>query len=289
VLPDSTFALVTVDLNPSGGQKVEAIKTLRKFPSWKKRTGLTPTPTCSRRSSTRPPGTVRASRWTTKRDVKPWIGSRAAFGGVQLGDGKPRQCSRCRSRTGERRAGVRRAGEVHEASKDDDFGWTLTDDYIIASDSTAHAEAIVSEGKKSPLSQERRLPEVDRGGGRAWDPERLCRSQEPDDPGRHMGCGHGRPQQRWRVSSTGQELAKAMKDFKGAAAGLRFADGGIELASSGGGATDEGDKTVGKHVGALPKDTAAVVALAVPEKLWKDLSSEESRRTACSRWVRCSG
>src|SRR6195952_6001267 len=42
VLPASTFALVTVDLDPSGGQKVEAIKTLRTFPSWKKRTGITP-------------------------------------------------------------------------------------------------------------------------------------------------------------------------------------------------------------------------------------------------------
>jgi hypothetical protein len=42
VLPDSTFALLTVDLDPSGGQKVEAIKTLRRFPSWNKRTGLSP-------------------------------------------------------------------------------------------------------------------------------------------------------------------------------------------------------------------------------------------------------
>ena len=67
-----------------------------------------------------------------------------------------------------------------------------------------------------------------------------------------------------------------MKDFKGAAAGLKFADGGIELAFAGGGATDEGGKTVGKHVGALPKDTAAVVALAVPEKIWEQLKSGSS-------------
>src|ERR1700712_3038552 len=35
VLPASTFALVTVDLDPSGGQKVAAIKTLRKFPEFR--------------------------------------------------------------------------------------------------------------------------------------------------------------------------------------------------------------------------------------------------------------
>ena len=42
VLPASTFALVTVDLDPSAGQKVEAIKTLRKLPSWNERTGVRP-------------------------------------------------------------------------------------------------------------------------------------------------------------------------------------------------------------------------------------------------------
>ena len=31
-LPDSTVAYFSVDLDPSGGQKIEAIKTLRKFP-----------------------------------------------------------------------------------------------------------------------------------------------------------------------------------------------------------------------------------------------------------------
>ena len=31
-LPDSTIAYFSVDLDPSGGQKIEAIKTLRKFP-----------------------------------------------------------------------------------------------------------------------------------------------------------------------------------------------------------------------------------------------------------------
>ena len=42
VLPASTFALVTVDLDPSGGQKVEAIKTLRKFPTFRDKSGLQP-------------------------------------------------------------------------------------------------------------------------------------------------------------------------------------------------------------------------------------------------------
>ena len=42
VLPASTFGLVTLDLDPSGGQKVEAIKTLRKFPTFRDKSGLDP-------------------------------------------------------------------------------------------------------------------------------------------------------------------------------------------------------------------------------------------------------
>ena len=69
------------------------------------------------------------------------------------------------------------------------------------------------------------------------------------------------------------QLTKAMKDFKGAAAGLRFADGGIELSFAGGGVKQAGDGKVADHVGALPADTAAVLALAVPEDALEGLGN----------------
>ena len=39
-LPDSTLAYVSIDLDPPGQQKVEAIKTLRKFPAFRDEIGL---------------------------------------------------------------------------------------------------------------------------------------------------------------------------------------------------------------------------------------------------------
>ena len=68
-----------------------------------------------------------------------------------------------------------------------------------------------------------------------------------------------------------EQLTKALKDFKGAAAGLRFADEGIELTFAGGGVQQAGDGKVADHVGALPADTAAVLALAVPEDALRNL------------------
>jgi hypothetical protein len=55
-----------------------------------------------------------------------------------------------------------------------------------------------------------------------------------------------------------------------------FDDGGVELAFAGGGLPQRGDQTVAEHVGGLPKDTAAVLAVAVPPDALEDLGSEES-------------
>ena len=59
-------------------------------------------------------------------------------------------------------------------------------------------------------------------------------------------------------------LTKALQGFRGSAAVLRFHDSGLELSFAGGDATPPGKQTsVASHVGALPADTAAVLAAAV--------------------------
>ena len=274
VLPDSTFAVVTLDLNPSGGQKVEAIKTLRKFPSWKERTGLTPDSDVIKAIFDEATKEGPCKSLDYERDVKPWIGNRAAFGGVQLGD-KPAPMLALQITDRENaKPGFAELVKCSGANKDDDFGWTVTDDYIIASDSTPHAQAIATAGEKSPLSEDADFQKwTEEAGGpgilNAYvGPKSLKILSETMGPDFGSLTGGG--------ADTGKDFTKAMKDFKGAAAGLKFADGGIELAFAGGGATDEGGKTVGEHVGALPKDTAAVVALSVPDRLLKELESGSS-------------
>jgi hypothetical protein len=82
------------------------------------------------------------------------------------------------------------------------------------------------------------------------------------------------------------ELVEALTDFQGGAAVLQFADNGIELSFASGGAAMEKDRTVGNHVAALPEDTAAVMALAVPEKALEALegASPGHRGRLRSRW-----
>ena len=54
---------------------------------------------------------------------------------------------------------------------------------------------------------------------------------------------------------------------------LRFADGGLELSMASGGAKQAGQASLGDHVSDLPKDTAAVLALAVPDSAFDALGS----------------
>jgi hypothetical protein len=315
VLPDTTFALVTVDLNPSGGQKVEAIKTLRKFPSWKKRTGITPDSDVMKAifDEALKDGPCKALDY--EKDIKPWIGHRAGLGGVVLG-GKPAPVLALQiSDVDKAKTGFAALAKCADPS-DKEFGFTTTDDYVIASDSTAHAQAIVAAGTKAPLAENADFQKwTDEVGGPGIVNAYLSRTSPKIlstldsgkgglggltdglvDPGGLGGLAGGASAGGVAFtpgSADKDEIANAFKDFKGAAAGLRFADGGIELAFAGGGAKAYDGKSVGRHVSALPKDTAAVLALAVPEKALDGLksggSSQEGLRSLTQMFTEGTG
>ena len=124
------------------------------------------------------------------------------------------------------------------------IGWTLTDDYIVVSDSTAHAKQIAAEGKKSPLSEDADFQKWTDEAGGAGIMNAYVGRKAVDVLSEELDSGLERPR---RTSAapvppgrrTSKQLADALaayKDFRGAAAVLRFADGGIELSLAGGGA-----------------------------------------------------
>src|SRR5689334_24386729 len=150
VLPASTFALVSVDLDPSGGQKVEAIKTLRKFPAFRDKVGLEPDSDPLERlfEQMQKDGTCQDLDYD--RDVKSWVGQRLGVGGVML-DGKPRPVVALQvSDADNAKSGFARLAKCADMKN---YGWTLVDDYIVVSDSTEHAQQVAAAGKKSPLSE----------------------------------------------------------------------------------------------------------------------------------------
>lgn len=281
VLPDSIFALATVDLDPSGGQKVEAIKTLRKFPSFRERSGLTEDSDPIKRLFEELQEDGLCKDLDYERDVKSWIGQRAGVGGVVL-DGKAAPVATLQvSDAGKAKSGFERFAKCAEAD-DGDFGWTIVDDYVVMSDSTAHAKEIAAAGKKNPLSEDDDFQEWTEEAGGAGIMNLYVGPNAVDVASEELGSGLGELSGEGDVGASGgeDEIADALaayKDFQGAAAVLRFNDGGIELSiAGGGGKAAKGAKTVGDHVSAMPADTALLFALAVPDGAFDALEKADS-------------
>lgn len=264
VLPASTFAMVSVDLAPSGGQKLEAIRTLRKLPSFRDRVGLNTDDDLAQKIFEKSVGHGPCAKLDYDKDVKPWIGHRAALGGVML-DKKPRPVLALQvvdhdaARTGFARL-------VRCAEPGDDFAWTLTDDYVVASDSAAHAKQIVAAGEKSSLADDDDYEKwTDEAGGDGVMQAYVARSAVDVLAKELDGFGSGAFPMAPAADSGGDDhaLKDALKDFHGAAAVLRFADSGIEL-SFAGSKTAGATSGVGDQVTRLPADTAAVLGLRAP-------------------------
>jgi hypothetical protein len=278
VLPASTFALVTVDLDPSGGQKVAAIKTLRKFPQFRDQVGLKTDSDPLERlfEEAKKQGSCKGLDY--QRDVKSWIGQRFGLGAVRL-DGKTRAVATLQvSDADNAKTGFPRLAKCLELS---DYGWTLTDDYIVISDSDALAKQIVADGKKSPLSEDADFKKwTDEAGGAGImnayiGPKAVdVMSEELSSGLKDMGGLAG-----GSSSNDEEQLADLLagyKDFQGAGAVLRFADGGIELAvAGGGGKATTSSTTVADHVAAMPADTAMLLAFAVPPGAFKAIEKAD--------------
>ena len=285
VLPASTFALVTLDLDPAGGQKVEAIRTLRKFPSFRDRSDLEPESDPLKRLFDEVQEQDRCEDLDYERDVKSWAGDRVGVGAVLL-EGEPVPVAALQVGDRERaRSGFTRLVSCAELEEGDEFGWTLTEDYIVASDSREHARTIADQGAKTPLSEDEDFQKwTEEAGGAGILNVYVGRkvvdvaSEELSSDSGGLGGTFddalpGSPDQDDEVA----DALAAYKDFRGAAAVLRFADEGIELSLAGGGGTStEGEETVEDQVAAMPGDTALLLALAVPPGLFDAAEKSDS-------------
>ncbi len=257
VLPDSVFALVSIDLDPAGGQKLEAIRTLREFPAFRDRVGLEPESDPMRWIFEKAQDEGTCTELDYDRDVKSWIGQRAGIGGALLDGGAVPVAALQVSDTDNARAGFRRLAECAGLADDGDFGWTLAGEYLVLSDSTVHAESLAAQGEKRPLAEDADYQRWTEEAGGPGIMNAYLGPSSLDALAEQLGdSGEG--------GSLADGLA-AYRDFQGAAAVLRFADRGIELSMAGsGGKATQGSTTVNDHVAQLPADTAFLLALAVP-------------------------
>ena len=281
VLPTSTFAVVSVDLDPAGGQKLEAIRTLRKIPSFREHSGITADSDLVKELFDASIGRD-CKNLSYATDVKPWIGLRAAAAGVELADKKPvlAVVVQVKDRDAAQK-GFTQIQQCAEKQKSP-FGFAVGQDYVVVTDTTAHAGEILAAGVKTPLSQSPEYQKWTESAGGAGVVNAYAAPQLPQVAGdliaQELGAGvfGGTAKSgKGKATGPGAELTQALKGFRGAAAVLRFHDSGLELSFAGGTASPvSAGPSVGDHVAALPKDTVVVLAGATNAQSLNRLKSQ---------------
>ncbi|HET6153095.1 MAG TPA: DUF3352 domain-containing protein [Marmoricola sp.] len=279
VLPSTTVAMMSIDLDPSAGQKIAAIRTIRKFPSLKKDLGLHTQDDLRRFIFDKAVQSSKCPGLTYDKDMKPWVGKRGAVAAVDLGGAKPvpvialQITDRSKAKSGFDKIAACATGG-------DGFGFAIGDHYLIASDTTAHAAKILDEGKKEPLADNASYKKwTDQAGDRGVVTFYVAKkavsyladslkSVAGSVPGLDSATGSGSGSSTDPFATVQDQL----KDFQGIAGTIRFAGGGMEMSLAGGGLESyTSGSGVGKKIGALPKDTAIAAGLAVPKDYAKTL------------------
>ncbi len=147
-LPGNTLAYLSLDLDPSGGQKVAAFRALRKIPSLKKELGLDSADDVSR-TVVEGIAADGECRLDYARDVKPWIGDRAALAVVP--DTRPEPVVVLQVTDASRA----RAGLKKVASCGGDFGYVTKGQWAVLAKNEKTAARVTKDAGSHPLSDDK--------------------------------------------------------------------------------------------------------------------------------------
>lgn len=162
-LPDSTVAYFSVDLDPSGGQKIEAIKTLRKFPAFTDKIDLKTDDDLRERLFEEITSSGECEGLDYADDVKPWLGSRAAMAAVDLGEDEPAAVGVVQVTDGGRaEEGMATLVETcgaeppadgnSETTSEDVGGWVVDGDWMVLAETEEIAQQVVDAADGSSLA-----------------------------------------------------------------------------------------------------------------------------------------
>ncbi|WP_323792719.1 hypothetical protein [Nocardioides sp.] len=172
-LPDSTVAYLSVDLDPSGQQKLEALSTLRQFPAFVENVDLRAEDDLRLRLFEQLQGDGLCPEVDFEDDIDPWLGNRFATAAIKLGGAGEGTAGLDVTAVGvvqlddaERAedglAALRACGGDSEA-----FGWSIVGDWAVLAETEQVARDVTDAAADAPLSAD---DDFERWTGEAGDP-----------------------------------------------------------------------------------------------------------------------
>ncbi len=273
-LPAGTLGYASVDLDPSGGQKIEAFRMIQKFPAIKKELG-----------GLDADDDILAKAFedleeecdlSYEDDLKPWLGYRFAVAAVDLGDDMPAPVAVIQvTDAGAAEEGL---GALADCAGEELGGWVVEGEWAIVAETEDIAREVSDATADGTLADDETYQkwtdEVGDAGVMSLyaSPEAGTFFAETMGtfgggglmPGMSMDESMMDPAVATDTPEVPDELTEALEDFQGMAATLRFDDGALEFEVAGATgtdkqmqlfATDRGDDVITT----LPEDTAAAL------------------------------
>lgn len=288
VLPASTIAYASVDLDPSGGQKIEILKTLRKFPAFTEATDVDENADIMEAIFDEAVSNGQCEGLDYAKDVKPWLGQRAALAAVK-GDGDEPDAVFV--------VQITDAGKAEEGIKDlistcggdtSEFGSTVSGDWAVFGESQQVVDDVVEAAAKEPLAADADYQRwTDEAGGEAivsayvsrhladYADQILDATASASPLGVDEGLSGAEGLGTSSDDAAKEQLKKSLEDFQGAAMALRFDDGGLELEAAGGIPKEQVEELADGSdlVESLPEDAVAALGFGYKEG-WLDSIDE---------------
>ena len=289
-LPSSTVAYLSVDLDPSGGQKIDAFRTLNKFPAFKDQVHIDSVDELRHRLGDELVSASHCQGLDYGHDIDPWLGDRAAVALVALPGAEPAPVVVVQVKDeGKAREGLKTLDGCATDTTGDTTGYVVQHGWAILADTQDDAQQVADAADRSSLADDATYQKWTKAVGEAG----VVNAYASPSAGRYLtdklgsfpqlfGTRAAQPGSSfsygsWSVSSSSFHATSASDDpatdalstFKGGAATLRFTGDGIELAMAGDGSTPTLSQLTG-HTGGtlvqrLPGDTAAAAGITIPK------------------------
>lgn len=309
-LPDSTVAYLSVDLDPSGGQKIEALRTLNKFPAFEDEVGIDTDDDIRKALFDEIEGELDCDGLDYAEDIEPWLGDRAAVAAVDTGEEQPSPVFVLQVKDADQAEdGIK----VLERCADDTVGLSIEGDWAVLAETDEIADQVTEDAAAASLADDEDFKKWTDEAGDSGIVTMYAGPALGDYLAENadtlfgfpfggalgvsgMDCATG------GVTSDGEtfeydcepddldeggmsgsdpgsaisdELQQTLEDFQGMAGVLRFDDGSVELefASDGevAGSNLLASDEGGDTISSLPEDTAAAIGVGFTDGWFRDL------------------
>ena len=151
-LPDSTLAYLSIDLDPSGGQKIEALRTLNKFPAFEDQVGIDTDDDIRKVLFDEIQGELDCDGLDYEDDVEPWLGSRAAVAAVDSGGETPDPVFVLQVKDAE--AAEKGLETIKDCSGEEEGGWAIDGDWVVIAQTDKIAEGVADDAAEASLADD---------------------------------------------------------------------------------------------------------------------------------------